>query len=113
MIDRKSGPAILPVKNLTLPPPSIYRLSNGIQVYETNMGTQQVVKIELVFDAGRPFEHKQLAARATASMMREGTRRYSAAEIAEQLSLNHVTLRVRMTRLRERLRGSGLLHDWL
>lgn len=84
MIDRKSGPAILPVKNLTLPPPSIYRLSNGIQVYETNMGTQQVVKIELVFDAGRPFEHKQLAARATASMMREGTRRYSAAEIAEQ-----------------------------
>lgn len=38
---------------------------------------------------------------------------YTTAEIAVQLNLNHVTLRVRMTRLRERLRGSGVLHDWL
>lgn len=35
------------------------------------------------------------------------------AEIAQKLDLNHVTLRVRLTRLRERLRASGLLHDWL
>src|SRR5262245_52696476 len=38
---------------------------------------------------------------------------YTTAEIAEQLGLNHVTLRVRLTRLRERLRSSGVLHDWL
>src|SRR5262249_37764268 len=38
---------------------------------------------------------------------------YTTAEIAEQLGLNHVTLRVRLTRLRERLRGGGTLHDWL
>ena len=38
---------------------------------------------------------------------------YTTAEIAEQLGLNHVTLRVRLTRLRERLRGTDTLHDWL
>lgn len=38
---------------------------------------------------------------------------YTTAEIAQQLDLNHITLRVRLTRLRERLRTSGLLHDWL
>ena len=40
---------------------------------------------------------------------------YTTAEIAQQLGLNrgHVTLRVRLTRLRERLRTSGVLHDWL
>jgi RNA polymerase sigma factor (sigma-70 family) len=38
---------------------------------------------------------------------------YTTAEIADQLGLNHVTLRVRLTRLRERLRTKGLLHDWL
>jgi RNA polymerase sigma-70 factor (ECF subfamily) len=38
---------------------------------------------------------------------------YTTAEIAEQLGLNHVTLRVRLMRLRERLRASGVLHDWL
>jgi RNA polymerase sigma-70 factor (ECF subfamily) len=38
---------------------------------------------------------------------------YTTAEIAEQVGLNHITLRVRLTRLRERLRTSGVLHDWL
>jgi len=38
---------------------------------------------------------------------------YTTAEIAEQLGLNHVTLRVRLTRLRERLRSTGTLNDWL
>jgi RNA polymerase sigma factor (sigma-70 family) len=38
---------------------------------------------------------------------------YTTAEIAHQLGLNHVTLRVRLTRLRERLRSTGVLHDWL
>jgi RNA polymerase sigma-70 factor (ECF subfamily) len=38
---------------------------------------------------------------------------YSTAEIAERLQMNHTTLRVRMTRLRERLRTQGLFHDWL
>lgn len=38
---------------------------------------------------------------------------HTTAEIAHELGLNHVTLRVRLTRLRERLRSSGVLHDWL
>jgi RNA polymerase sigma factor (sigma-70 family) len=38
---------------------------------------------------------------------------YTTGEIAQQLGLNHITLRVRLTRLRERLRASGVLHDWL
>jgi RNA polymerase sigma-70 factor (ECF subfamily) len=38
---------------------------------------------------------------------------YTTAEIADRLGLNHITLRVRLTRLRERLRTSGVLHDWL
>jgi RNA polymerase sigma factor (sigma-70 family) len=38
---------------------------------------------------------------------------FTTGEIAQRLGLNHVTLRVRLTRLRERLRTSGVLHDWL
>jgi RNA polymerase sigma factor (sigma-70 family) len=38
---------------------------------------------------------------------------YSTQEIADALNLNHTTLRVRMTRLRERLRTSGVFSDWL
>ncbi len=38
---------------------------------------------------------------------------YSTAEIAQQLDLHPVALRVRMTRLRQRLQASAVLHDWL
>ncbi len=38
---------------------------------------------------------------------------YSTAEIACQLGLNGGTLRVRMTRLRQRLRTAGLIEEWL
>jgi RNA polymerase sigma-70 factor (ECF subfamily) len=38
---------------------------------------------------------------------------YSTGEIADQLEMNHTTLRVRITRLRERLRSRGVLNEWL
>ena len=38
---------------------------------------------------------------------------HSTDEIARQLALSPVALRVRMTRLRQRLRGAGILDDWL
>jgi RNA polymerase sigma factor (sigma-70 family) len=38
---------------------------------------------------------------------------HSTAEIAGQLGLHPVALRVRLTRLRQRLRAAGVLDDWL
>jgi RNA polymerase sigma-70 factor (ECF subfamily) len=38
---------------------------------------------------------------------------YSTAEIAEKLGIHPVALRVRMTRLRQRLRDTGVLSEWL
>jgi RNA polymerase sigma-70 factor (ECF subfamily) len=38
---------------------------------------------------------------------------YSSAEIAQDLGLHPIALRVRMTRLRQRLESAGVLHDWL
>jgi RNA polymerase sigma-70 factor (ECF subfamily) len=38
---------------------------------------------------------------------------YSTAEIAQQVGLQPIALRVRLTRLRKRLEASGVLTDWL
>jgi DNA-directed RNA polymerase specialized sigma24 family protein len=38
---------------------------------------------------------------------------YSPAECAAELGLSAVAFRVRLTRLRQRLRGAGILDDWL
>lgn len=83
--DRSQAPAIHPVAHLKLPPVHTIYLNNGIPVYISNMGTQEVARIEVVFNAGRPFEHKPIAARAAASLLREGTHTRSSAQIAESL----------------------------
>ncbi len=78
-------PRIREVKNLVVPPPDVWHLANGIPVYETNLGTQDILKLELVFFAGRPYERKKLASRCAAALMREGTRQRTSAELAETI----------------------------
>ncbi|MBK8562580.1 MAG: insulinase family protein [Saprospiraceae bacterium] len=85
MPNRKKMPRIREVKNLVVPPPEIWHLANGIPVYETNLGTQDILKLDMVFYAGRPYERKKLASRCAAALMREGTRRHTSAELAETI----------------------------
>lgn len=83
MPDRKQSPIIHEISELRLPEVQNYHLSNGIPVYEVNMGTQDIMKLEVIFEAGRPFEQKHSVARATATMLKEGTHQHKSAEIAE------------------------------
>jgi predicted Zn-dependent peptidase len=76
-------PDIQEVKNLVVPLPALYHLSNGVPVYDVELGTQDLVKLEIVFFSGRPFERKKLAAKTTATLLREGTKSHTSAEIAE------------------------------
>jgi len=92
IFDRGIMPDIKEVVNLTVPRPTVWHLSNGTPVYETNLGTQEIIKLELVFLAGRPFEKKKLAARCTPSLMKEGTQNYSSAAIAETMDFYGATL---------------------
>lgn len=92
MPDRSQPPVIKDIQTLHLPKPEIFHLDNGIPVYVTNMGTQDVIRMELVFFAGRTYEDKQLVARATSSLLREGTRHYTAAQIAEATDFYGATL---------------------
>lgn len=84
MVNRKLPPLIKTIENLQLPPIEKIELDNGIPVHIVNMGTQAVLKLEIVFFAGRPFEQKKLAARATAAMLKEGSKSYDSEAIAEK-----------------------------
>jgi len=63
-------------------------------LYDVRLGTQDILRLEVVFPAGRWFEARPLAARATAWMLREGTLRRGAAEISELFDYYGATLRV-------------------
>ncbi|MEM0994010.1 MAG: pitrilysin family protein [Bacteroidota bacterium] len=91
-LDRSIAPPIHPVKDLKLPEIFRYRLDNGIQVHELNMGTQEIVKMEIVFLAGRPYEQKKLASRTTIGLLKEGTSSMSSAQIAETIDFYGASL---------------------
>ncbi len=91
-LNRKIPPPIHEVTQLNLPTPSVLSLDNGIPVYETRLGTQEIMKIEIVFPAGRPHEHKRLVSRATARELREGTTSYTSAQLAEKVDFYAGTL---------------------
>ncbi|MBK6902768.1 MAG: insulinase family protein [Saprospirales bacterium] len=103
MPNRSKAPKIHEIRDVVLPRPLVHRLDNGIPVYEIHMGVQDVLKVEVIFQAGRPFEAVPMVSRATASLIREGTAHRSGAEIAEvvdffggtlssQGSLDHITV---------------------
>jgi len=83
--DRSQAPNLKQISNLELVEPVVHRLDNGIPVHEINLGTQDVLKLEIIFVAGRWKEQTPLAARATGALLKEGTPHKTSAQIAEEI----------------------------
>jgi predicted Zn-dependent peptidase len=85
MLVRTAPPAIKnPVDfEVKLPPCSVYKLSNGVEVYALNMGSEDTMMISWVFYAGNCFEDKKTVAAATSHLLKNGTSRLSAFELNE------------------------------
>lgn len=65
-----------------------YNLSNGVPVYSMNAGVQEVLLIELVFEAGNWFEQKNIVAATTNFMLKNGTTQKSAFEINDHFEFH-------------------------
>jgi predicted Zn-dependent peptidase len=83
MIDRSIQPPIRPVEKPVLVSPQRILLHNGLPVYQLQAGTQEVCKIDFIFEAGTWQQQVRLQAGLTNAMMQEGSEHYSAGEIAE------------------------------
>ncbi len=59
-------------------------MPNGVCVLAIDAGTQEVTRLELVFDAGTRYQAKPLESRAAISMLTEGTARHTSHQIAEK-----------------------------
>lgn len=81
--DRSKPPPIHTFQKLELLRPRTIHLRNGWKAYLVDKGTQEVVRIEAVFFAGRPYERKRLAARATVQMLKEGAGTYDGNQLSE------------------------------
>lgn len=85
MLNRKNQPEILEPEQLTIQKPERIVMPNGVPVNVLNAGESEVIRIDLLMEGGRWQQTQPLQALFTNRMLREGTLRYTAAEIAEKL----------------------------
>ena len=83
MLDRTSAPSFGKIESINLLEPSVHHLDNGIPVFAINAGAQEVLKVELVFEAGTATTDKMLVSSVTSHLLTSGTKAHSALEIAQ------------------------------
>lgn len=83
MTNRSKAPSIKVVDTIELHQPTLHHLKNGIPVYEINLGSQQVIKLELVFKAGRWYEKDKLIAKTTSQLLKAGSIKHNAEQMAD------------------------------
>jgi zinc protease len=83
--DRSVAPVIKePVTfDIQLPSCSVHTLSNGVQVYSLNMGSEDTMLLNWVFSAGNWYEEKKSIAAATNFLLKNGTSKMSAFQVSE------------------------------
>lgn len=85
IIDRINQPARIGIQKMNVPQAKKYTLDNGIEVYAINAGFQELVKVELLFNNVDFDPAKPLLNSATNRMMSEGTKNFSAQQIADMI----------------------------
>lgn len=88
------APPIHKISRVQIPKTETYRLDNGIEVYQLPIPAQQVLKLELIFKAGRAEEPYPIVARAVAKLLKAGTRTHSAAELSDLLEYYGTKLKI-------------------
>jgi predicted Zn-dependent peptidase len=85
MIDRNIQPAVHPIQGVDFVKPEKIILENGIHFYKLKAGSQPVVRLEFFFKAGSKYQKKPLQASYTVSQLTEGTKSFTAREIADRM----------------------------
>jgi zinc protease len=94
MLDRTIAPPYVQDTSFSLISPRIHTLANGVDVVYVLGGAQDVVKIDLIFKAGRWYESKWGAAYFTSHLLSKGTKRKSSFQIAQLFDLYGAHLEV-------------------
>jgi predicted Zn-dependent peptidase len=85
LLDRKTPPSFHTIEEVNILPLQTQKLTNGMPLHWLNAGSQPVLRLELVFNAGNIQEAKPNASFLTVKMLGEGTKKYTASEIMENI----------------------------
>jgi predicted Zn-dependent peptidase len=87
-------PPVFPVERVVIPEVKSLNLNNGVPVYLIDAGTEDIMRLEIVFRAGQVREHIPLLSSTTNMMLSEGSENYNSEELNRLLDyygtfLNH------------------------
>ncbi|MCC6683933.1 MAG: insulinase family protein [Bacteroidia bacterium] len=84
-LSRKIAPEFGHITAFSFLPVVTSKTDGGVPCYFINGGSEDVVKIDFIFDAGSKRQHKTCLAAATNNLLMEGTRKNGSLEIADKL----------------------------
>ena len=76
-------PEIKEIQHIDLIKHQKIELKNGLPLFVINAGKQPLVKVDVLFDAGSSHNPNPVLPAATNALLNDGSRRYTAGEIAE------------------------------
>ena len=85
MLNRENQPQVCDLNDMDIRRPERVVMPNGVVLSVIDAAEEEVVRVDVVVKAGNWFQKQRLQAMFTNRMLREGTKCYAAAEIAEQL----------------------------
>lgn len=85
MINRATAPEFKTIDKIDIIRANETFLDNGIPVYKINAGSQELSKVELIFNAGMYYQHRTLLASTANTLLEGGTSKYNALQISENI----------------------------
>ena len=92
MLDRTVAPPVQPLARVTLPAADVLLLPSGARLHVLANDAQPVVRLQVVFRAGKVAEDRPGLASLTARMLLEGTTSRTARQIADEVAFYGASL---------------------
>lgn len=82
---RKNKPSHGDPIHLNLEEPKLKVLDNGVNAYCINAGDEDVIRLDIIINAGSAYQDKKLVATSTGKLLKEGTKNMSSSAIAQEI----------------------------
>ncbi|MBT9393553.1 insulinase family protein [Hymenobacter sp. NST-14] len=92
MLDRTVAPPVQPLARVTLPAADVFSLPNGARLHVLRNDAQPVVRLQVVFKAGKWYDPTAGVSLLAARMLLEGTRTRTARQIADEVAFYGASL---------------------
>lgn len=97
-LNRLAQPQLEEISKINIPQIEKTNLDNGIPLWIMNTGSQELVKLQISIPAGIIYQNKSLLASFTNKLLKEGSKKYSASQMAERLDFYGAFLETKTTR---------------